>query len=668
MILEQRSCALFAYLLVLFFSFGHCLAELPFYNDREPLQFLEHLSASYGLSEKCAQSLDRLFSFMDNWEAQNESDYRTLWIRSFIVEPTSHYMSAKTFQYKWAYGSLSCLHSAGASASSYVSSGRHYSFCHVHLSTADTVGVCIPSKCEREAGLIILAWYQFLNGNFGSTLLQPTLSSDVACIKSEREKQWYDRSAPYWCFLFLSAVVLIGVCGHCYEKWFQKEAEQSVFLKLLLAHSVGANVKRLLRKDANDSISCLHGLRVFGILWVMLNHSYYIRTMFTSNVEQMNTELKRSFLGQVVTNSALSVDIFFTLSGLLAAYCWFKPLWETPEASRPTWRSWRHWLGHFRHRLVRIWPFYLGLLMTVTHFFSLLMPFQTWPTVDLHHQCKIHWWENALFLNWLWPPHCLLWSWYIGADFVQFAFSPFLFLLLKWRAKAAAVIISVLIISSVVVTSMVTFVHNFPPFQFNWNQPDFDRNAMLIYYAPYTHAGPYLLGIASGYMLSFKRCTFESSNFCFWKQISAWSTVTFAVLAALFGQHPCFQGWNGWNSYCAIYAGSHRTIFALSLCALIFLCESGRGKIINAFFSLRAWQILSKISYAAYLIHCIFFILLFLLLFPVEWNGHGFHLLLFMAQIPVSFGVAAVATVLCEMPPVTFEKFIFGNRNKSKLV
>ena len=52
-----------------------------------------------------------------------------------------------------------------------------------------------------------------------------------------------------------------------------------------------------------------------------------------------------------------------------------------------------------------------------------------------------------------------------------------------------------------------------------------------------------------------------------------------------------------------VYNCFHKTLWSLALGWIVFSCHKGYGGVINSFLSWKAWIPLSKLTYAAYLIH-----------------------------------------------------------------
>ena len=88
-------------------------------------------------------------------------------------------------------------------------------------------------------------------------------------------------------------------------------------LDFVTAFSLFQTIPTLLAtKQGPSVITCLNGLRVISMTWVILFHSYMLRARNVDNLSMMESVLSR-FSFQVVENVFFRVDSFFFLSGLL---------------------------------------------------------------------------------------------------------------------------------------------------------------------------------------------------------------------------------------------------------------------------------------------------------------------------------------------------------------
>ncbi|XP_035690804.1 O-acyltransferase like protein-like [Branchiostoma floridae] len=109
----------------------------------------------------------------------------------------------------------------------------------------------------------------------------------------------------------------------------------------------------------------------------------------------------------------------------------------------------------------------------------------------------------------------------------------------------------------------------------------------------------------------------------------------------------------GWMAF-------YRSLFATSVAWLVYACSVGYGGLVTEFLSWRGWAPLSRLSYAAYLVHPIILHAYTmsqktLLFFSVaNWCVTAFGI------IVVTFVSASAASLMVEMPCMELEQLILG--------
>ena len=149
-----------------------------------------------------------------------------------------------------------------------------------------------------------------------------------------------------------------------------------------------------------------------------------------------------TWYGVLMQGGLFAVDVFFFLSGFLAAFILLKKVS----------RNCCGLLHIYFHRWYR-----LALPMALTILISLFIipylisgPFSyTFKGVGVQ-QCVRYWWSNFLFINNFIPTHiedeCLGWTWYLANDFQFFLIGPPLVLLFKSKPRLVYCICALLFI------------------------------------------------------------------------------------------------------------------------------------------------------------------------------------------------------------------------------
>ncbi|VDK50888.1 unnamed protein product [Anisakis simplex] len=585
-------------------------------------------------------------------------------------------------QDRWVYRAYECIQAAGEAVYSKSEHPLHYCFGYNEArekTGATAYGICIPSTCYTDHTKLLEQW-RHLNATDKDAI------DYTSCIRSRHERQWYQRAVPVAEFALHLTFVLIAIIATIYHVR-NGEQTKSVYVQVLLAFSVKKNFKRLIQmpKDPQSTITCMFGMRFLSMAWTLLGHSLIFVQVYMENVQEYKDDMVDNFYNQWITNFTLSVDTFFVLSATLTAFTWFKKLQKGAIESEPTWTSWGYWLRYYRHRIIRLWPAYIyvlvdiGLRASVQHFHPM------WPPTDPAVQCPVYWWQNVLFINSILDNRCMPWTWYIGTEFIFYLLSPIFLLTLrnKPRVGFALAISTILISSALNVIGMITW--NFPPTQLLWKQPqifsaDFIQHHLVMYIKPWYRIGPYIVGLLLGYYLAGIHYITQSS--CDYKQnsisrsekqrsmhfiIGGWSLAFVAGFWAIFGLYPSLQGWD-WPIYHLVYGAIHRTVFALSMAWLIYACHTGIGGVINTILSMKILLPFSSLSYSAYLIHLVLVVLVYLYVpFPMVYHSKiplfGYCLL----QLALSYLFGCVCAMLSELPALNLERIIFASEHKAVL-
>ncbi|XP_046986287.1 nose resistant to fluoxetine protein 6-like [Schistocerca americana] len=374
-------------------------------------------------------------------------------------------------------------------------------------------------------------------------------------------------------------------------------SRQGTWLRLLLCFSLRTNIGKLLDVGSgSDALSCVHGLRVFSLLWVIAGHTCMFAFPFADN-RGFRKLVERDFLFQSISSGAFSVDTFFFMSGLLLAFMYFKmdkkqEVSEVPVCTKFK-SSFLRFIGIFSYRFLRLTPPYLLVLCLaylVTIWFahnSVMDP----PTQD-HLNCPKYWWRNLLYINTLFPVNnmCMIWSWYLANDTQFYALGMILLLVSSVYFKTAVVTMFTLLVCSWITTAVITLNTNHTP---SIDQPLglFDE----LYDKPWTRLGPYVVGMCVGYLLNRTNCKIRIPKVAVAAGWALSMAVTFWLVHGLYGELSAGAS--------AAYVALGHSAWALALAWVAIACCTGHGGVVNTVLSQRMLVPLSRLTYCAYLLH-----------------------------------------------------------------
>ncbi|KAI1289959.1 Nose resistant to fluoxetine protein 6 [Halotydeus destructor] len=424
--------------------------------------------------------------------------------------------------------------------------------------------------------------------------------------------------------------------------------------QLLVAFSIKSNAAKIISTEENSlSINVLHGLRVVMMLWIISGHSYSfaMQWLFFQNPQKL-TDAPKNVMSQLIANGTFSVDSFFFISGLLVTLMALKTLRRS--------RGKFNLLYYYVHRYLRMTP----LMMVVIGYCATLLRYTGhgpgWrESIAMYDGwCRSNWWLNALYLHNFFDRTnmCLSHSWYSAVDMQLYIMAPIVIIPLYKKPKLGLSIVAAILATSMAITAYLTFTNNFPAVPYiNDLVPQDIVNEYYgaIYIKPYTRVGPYLVGMVLGYILY----TMDGKLHLSQNQSRlGWLIATVANLGVLFAMAPANMGYLPSPSMAALYSATSRTIWASSLAWITYACIAGRGGFMSAFLSWKIWVPMSRLTYAAYLVHPVVMASFYGSRQMTFEFSHFLMLYLTLGNLVLTYVVAFLLSAIFESPIVALEK------------
>ncbi|GFR01271.1 nose resistant to fluoxetine protein 6, partial [Trichonephila clavata] len=302
-------------------------------------------------------------------------------------------------------------------------------------------------------------------------------------------------------------------------------------------------------------------------------------------------------------NGLFMMSFYFVLSGFLVGY--FASRYYFQNGGIP-------WFGFYWKRFEKIVPLYAIVLVYYAILFSYTGSGPSWPTYDTNPVCKESWLQNLFFINNFQTlfEQCFAPAWYVAIDMQFHLITPlFLVSLFKWpRFGYGLIILS--ICASCCYRCILTIKYSlFHPMSSLRNYIDDDLDSFihgnLIYFdqlhmKPFQNLSTYLIGLGWGhYIMKREICKKRSDSklilCCGWTGwlISNW--ICFHVLyrsEESLLKHLAYSGFGG-------------ILFACGTGWVLHVCTTKQADFVCRFLSLKIFLPLSRLSFAAYLIHVI---------------------------------------------------------------
>ncbi|XP_011632801.1 nose resistant to fluoxetine protein 6 [Pogonomyrmex barbatus] len=439
----------------------------------------------------------------------------------------------------------------------------------------------------------------------------------------------------------------------------RKDCGKGFWLKFLLAFSPIVNGSKIISTEpaAKDSLTCLHGLRVFSLGWVIMVHTY-IQVFSIAENKTLRTVTERNFMFQTISNATFSVDTFFFISGLLVTILFYRSLGNlNTEKGSYLKTSFIKFIIMVLYRFVRLTPAYLFVLGINEIAMKQAQAKTVFSPVIIDHlTCEKFWWRNALYLNSLYPrtEMCMMWSWYMAND-TQFYVLGILLLLLSVKYfKTAVTIVSLLIVSSWFTTFSIAYSNDYiariqEPFAL------FDE----LYDKPWLRAGPYFIGTISGYILFKTKCQLKLPMGI---KLIGWMLSVAIMFSVVYGLYPG----NLTVMVSSVYAALGHTAWAMAVAFIVIQCCTGSARMIDSLLSLRLMYPLSRLTYCAYLVHPVI-----MMITTTQMDGplhlhNGIVLILYFGNLVASYLLSFCISLAFEAPVVTLLKIAFTSKKRAR--
>ncbi|KAE8751285.1 hypothetical protein FOCC_FOCC001856 [Frankliniella occidentalis] len=295
-------------------------------------------------------------------------------------------------------------------------------------------------------------------------------------------------------------------------------------------------------------------------------------------------------------------------------------------------------VGLLMYRFLRLtapYLFSLGMVQVTMKWFYYNSVFEP-PTMD-HVNCPNYWWRNVLYINTLFPVKdmCMLWSWYL-ADDTQF--------------YVLGVILLILATSSWCTTAYIAYSNEHMPAE---DDPLalFDK----IYDKPWTRLGPYLVGMAVGWILFKTDCKIRMSKVTV---LLGWAVSFGCLLTLLYGLYGAVLD----PITAAAYSSLSHTAWAMCISWIVIACSCGYGGPINRILSWTVLYPFSRVTYCAYLVHPVVIRLLSMKMDAPLHLGAYTIFILFLGMLVASYLFAFVLSLAFEAPVVTMLRLISPKR------
>jgi peptidoglycan/LPS O-acetylase OafA/YrhL len=325
-------------------------------------------------------------------------------------------------------------------------------------------------------------------------------------------------------------------------------------------------------------------------------------------------------------------------------------------------------------RYLRLTPAYAAIIGL-----SILMPAlgsgPFWPETagKLGSACRANWWTNLLYVNNFIETGnlCLIHSWYLSNDWQFFLVALVLFGLAYKSRKLALLVLLSLFVASSAATFIVSVENDYPPTIVTTSPAVAERWEFIhsLYYKPWPHLPPYLIGLLTGCLIlrlhaaaarSGPHRTGDSAwpNPTSGVRVLCWILTTAIALAVLNSIYPWNMGLQVDPALTGLHSATFRTLWAACCAWLVFALVSRPRNPLALLLGWHGFQLTSRLTYCAYLVHPLVIFLHFgTLRERIDSSVYG-QLHRFMGTLLMSYLLAFVVSICFESPFIKLQNYL----------
>ncbi|OXU19243.1 hypothetical protein TSAR_012344 [Trichomalopsis sarcophagae] len=514
---------------------------------------------------------------------------------------------------------------------------------------APMLSVCLPRSCTADDVVQLVNRTIEANEKLKS---QGITMVSTACLTIDPKDS--NALVHFWYFVLSIYTGFIVICTLCdlANRCYGVEWKGWQTLERLSMLKTGENI--LSTKPQDDDLTVIHGLRVISTAWIVLVHEYMAQ-FYAVNLNVLDiAKWFSSWKSLFPLVGLYSVDTFFTISGFLTAYAFFKQRQKNKKFKI---------LHYYSHRFIRLTLPVVVFLVCTYVFINGSGARYEWLRDIFVVGIQSKWWSFLLYIqNFVQKDDfCVLHLWSLAVDMQLFWLSPFILFPLYKKPKIGLTILGSLIVASATVTAAIVGYNQYSAIYFTreLNMTHFLESFKDVYIMPYTRASAYLLGILFGYKMTNKEKISKEMLYFGW--LLSFVAFTFCIIGTKsftdesYVYHPVWE---------IIFAAIARPIWASGVCWIIYASSYDFARPIVSFLSWKYFLPLSRMSYCVYLLHTVF------PLWEVSVSRtpryfHEYYIFhSYLSNLMISIVISFFYSVMFEVPIRVLEEIIFSKKNK----
>lgn len=517
------------------------------------------------------------------------------------------------------------------------------------LKTSLRVGLCIPSTCSREDLQEITAQ------------VSKQLSMYLRVLRCETKQPFELETEELTSLGIFAAVIAFIVLCTVIDLCTRKTSLVNKFIQNI---SFVSNTERFLSyRNVEPDMSALAGMRFLGILWNILGNSYFLGYVLNFTQFSRRTgilEFESQFTYGPISNFFVSYEVPFFITGLVGTYASLKRV-RTSSKIRSVFKN-------LFDVLIR-----MTLLTMLTTLISLAFSHTKngplWGDVILpvYEKCKIYWWRNLIHIGNFFSADdsCLIHNWILACHVHIEIVCLAVVLPLLFMRRLGVCMNVIYILASMVATAVITAVYNLPPALDGVGRDYRDNSGRnfveYISIRPYTHLAVYCIGIFFAIIIA----EYKDIKINKFVMSLGWILAAGCSIGSVYALLDFRKGYDVGVVAGAIYAGLHRSVFALSLGWVAFVCARSQKSLLKRILSWRVFAVLDQLTMIVFVLHPMIMITKIGAARELVFYEHDILIDNFFSTTCRVFILAFVLHVVAEQPVMSFNKWLWSRGQTS---
>ena len=442
--------------------------------------------------------------------------------------------------------------------------------------------------------------------------------------------------------------------------------EGSNYKRILACYSLYRNAESIAKigNKLDPQLEVLNGIRLLSMFWVVLAHSFTLEAFSpVRNLKDVAEDVFNSYFVGIIKAGTLAVDVFFFLSGFLAA------LSLVQVFKNPRYRNISSILGIYIKRYVRLTPLIVILLLYTIYLQPL---FFDSPRSSLSKQfadkCSADWYTVLSYVSNFTTKFldiCDAWLWYIFVDMQFYILTPLIILPYCIKKTVGYIVFTIMFIGCLLAQTLV-FCH----YKLNLSLVKLSSNPDMVshaYIMPYSRALPYFIGILLYLFYAEGNDSSNGSKFFLVTRVKAHNSrilryfmyilgisIVFAIIYSFYYLDKYPKNWS--ESFGIVHMITSRPMFVIGISLLIYPVLIGHGNLLLFLLGRPIFGIMGKLTYGVYLFHMLIYMAIALHQLQADYYSIFDRILAAIMVFSLSYIISFFLTIVVESPIVQLLK------------